>query len=83
MSRGRGFPIVELLVVVSIIALLIGILLTFFNNWTGWSVIGGYIPRLFEAAGFGRESAIRDYILCRHDVLGTTCWQAGSSPHED
>ncbi|MFZ9683337.1 MAG: MFS transporter, partial [Cephaloticoccus sp.] len=32
-------------------ALLIGLLLAFFNNWTGWSVIGGYIPMLFEASG--------------------------------
>jgi len=43
-------------------ALLIGILLTFFNNWTGWSVIGAYIPRLFELAGFDRESAIGNYV---------------------
>jgi len=43
-------------------ALLIGILLTFFNNWTGWSVIGGYIPRLFELAGFNRESAIGNFV---------------------
>ena len=32
-------------------ALLIGLLLAFFNNWTGWSVIAGYIPMLFEASG--------------------------------
>ncbi|MCA9425770.1 MAG: sugar porter family MFS transporter [Candidatus Omnitrophica bacterium] len=32
-------------------ALLIGILLAFFNNWTGWSVMGGYIPILFEKSG--------------------------------
>lgn len=32
-------------------ALLIGFLLAFFNNWTGWSVMGGYIPMLFEASG--------------------------------
>ena len=43
-------------------ALLIGILLTFFNNWTGWSVIGAYIPRLFELAGYDRESAIGNYV---------------------
>jgi hypothetical protein len=43
-------------------ALLIGILLTFFNNWTGWSVIGGYIPRLLELAGFNRESAIGNFV---------------------
>jgi len=43
-------------------ALLVGVLLTFFNNWTGWSVIGGYIPRLFELAGYDRESAIRNFV---------------------
>jgi len=32
-------------------ALLIGILLAFFNNWTGWSVMGGYVPMLFEMSG--------------------------------
>jgi len=34
-------------------ALGIGLLLAFFNNWTGWSVMGGYIPMLFEAAEKG------------------------------
>lgn len=43
-------------------ALFIAILLTFFNNWTGWSVIGGYIPRLLELAGFNRESAIGNFV---------------------
>ena len=32
-------------------ALLIGLLLAFFNNWTGWSAMGGYIPMLLEMAG--------------------------------
>ena len=44
-------------------ALFIGIMLAFFGNWTGWSVIGGYIPRLFEAAGYRREDAIRDFVF--------------------
>lgn len=44
-------------------AIFIGILLTFFNNWTGWSVIGGYIPRLLELAGFNRESAIGNFVV--------------------
>lgn len=43
-------------------ALAIGVLLTFFNNWTGWSVIGGYIPRLLQLAGFDRESAIGNFV---------------------
>jgi len=32
-------------------ALLVGLLLGFFNNWTGWSAMGGYIPMLFEMSG--------------------------------
>ena len=38
-------------------ALLIGLLLAFFNNWTGWSVIGGYIPLLFEQSGLHDRAA--------------------------
>ena len=36
-------------------ALIIGLLLAFFNNWTGWSAMGGYIPMLFELAGVGQR----------------------------
>ena len=52
-------------------ALLIGMLLAFFNNWTGWSVIGGYLPRLFEAAGFDREAGLRNtfFVLGAMGVL--------------
>ena len=32
-------------------ALLIGLILAFFNNWTGWSAMASYIPILFEMAG--------------------------------
>jgi SP family arabinose:H+ symporter-like MFS transporter len=32
-------------------ALLIGLCLAFFNNWTGWSAMGGYITMLFQMAG--------------------------------
>ncbi|CAN5775072.1 arabinose-proton symporter AraE [soil metagenome] len=32
-------------------ALVIGLFLAFFNNWTGWSAIAGYVPMLFELAG--------------------------------
>jgi SP family arabinose:H+ symporter-like MFS transporter len=38
-------------------ALLIGLMLAFFNNWTGWSAMGGYIPRLLEMAGVQQRSA--------------------------
>ena len=45
-------------------ALLIGILLAFFNNWTGWSVIAAYIPRLLEMAGLDdRARAILQFTL--------------------
>ena len=53
-------------------AVLIGFLLAFFNNWTGWSVMGGYIPILFEMAGVTAarsDSAVLFYLLCNgnHD----------------
>lgn len=34
-------------------ALLIGLLLALFNNWTGWSVMGGYVAILLERAELG------------------------------
>lgn len=43
-------------------ALLIGLLLAFFNNWTGWSAMAGYIPMLFELAGLAqRNTAILQF----------------------
>lgn len=45
-------------------ALLIGLLLALFNNWTGWSVIGGYIPMLFEMSGIeDRARAILQFAV--------------------
>lgn len=42
--------------------IVIGLLLAFFNNWTGWSVIAGYIPMLFELAGVhSRNLAILEF----------------------
>jgi MFS transporter, SP family, arabinose:H+ symporter len=32
-------------------AVVIGLLLALFNNWTGWSAMGGYIPMLLKMAG--------------------------------
>jgi len=43
-------------------ALVIGLLLAFFNNWTGWSMMGGYIPMLFQMAGVQqRHAAILEF----------------------
>ncbi len=45
-------------------ALLLGCLLAFFNNWTGWSAMGGYITNLVEAAGVQSHStAILQFAL--------------------
>ncbi len=45
-------------------ALLIGLLLALFNNWTGWSVIGGYIPMLLEMSGLeDRARAILQFAV--------------------
>jgi|GEM_PF-79930 len=52
------------------IALLIGILLAFFNNWTGWSGLGGYIPYLFQRAGVSdRADAILQGVIA-YGVMG-------------
>ena len=45
-------------------ALVIGCLLGFFGNWTGWSGIGGYIPIMLQMAGVkDRHSAILQFGL--------------------
>jgi sugar porter (SP) family MFS transporter len=42
--------------------LVIGLLLAFFNCWTGWSAMGGYIPMLLQWAGVHeRQSAILQF----------------------
>ncbi len=68
-------------------ALLIGLLLAFFNNWTGWSVIGGYIPMLFEASGLrDRALGILQFTVsyaCMGVVTLIACWttdRAGRRP---
>jgi sugar porter (SP) family MFS transporter len=46
------------------VALVIGLLLAFFNNWTGWSAMGGYIPMLLQMAGVHeRSSAILQFSI--------------------
>lgn len=59
-------------------ALLIGTLLAFFNNWTGWSVMGGYIALLFEASGLNdRAQAILQFTVA-YAFMGimtmVACW---------
>lgn len=59
-------------------AFLIGLLLAFFNNWTGWSVMGGYIPMLFEASGLDdRAMAFLQFALA-YGAMGVVtliaCW---------
>jgi len=45
-------------------ALLIGLMLAFFNNWTGWSAIGGYVPVLLQIAGVPtKQAAILQFSL--------------------
>ncbi len=45
-------------------ALLIGFLLAFFNNWTGWSVIHGYVAHLLVLSGIASRSlAILQYAI--------------------
>jgi SP family arabinose:H+ symporter-like MFS transporter len=59
-------------------AFLVGLLLAFFNNWTGWSVMSGYIPMLFEAAGLrDRSMAFLQYAVT-YGFMGLVtlgaCW---------
>ena len=45
-------------------ALLVGLLLAFFVDWTGWSAMGGYIPMLLELSGVhDRQSAILQFAM--------------------
>jgi sugar porter (SP) family MFS transporter len=45
-------------------ALFIGLCLAFFNNWTGWSAMGGYITVLVKMSGVAQNStAIFDYAI--------------------
>ena len=44
-------------------ALLVGLCLAFFNNYTGWSAMGGYLTHVFEVGGLGRTDAIFRYLL--------------------
>jgi MFS family permease len=45
-------------------ALVIGLFLAFFNNWTGWSAMGGYIPMILEISGVhDRQSAILQFAI--------------------
>ncbi|HNV20886.1 MAG TPA: sugar porter family MFS transporter, partial [Candidatus Hydrogenedentes bacterium] len=68
-------------------AFLIGLLLAFFNNWTGWSVMGGYITMLIESSGLNdRALAILQYAVS-YGFMGVVtlvaCWivdRAGRRP---
>ena len=44
-------------------ALLVGLCLAFFNTYTGWSAMGGYLTHLFEVGGLARTDAIFQYLL--------------------
>ena len=59
-------------------AFAIGLLLAFFNNWTGWSVMGGYIPMLFEASGLNDRSMAILQFAVTYGFMGAVtliaCW---------
>jgi MFS transporter, SP family, arabinose:H+ symporter len=44
-------------------ALIIGLCLALFNNYTGWTAMSGYLTHLFEIGGFPRTDAIFQYLL--------------------
>jgi MFS transporter, SP family, arabinose:H+ symporter len=39
-------------------ALFVGLCLALFNNFTGWTAMGGYLAHLFESTGSSRETAM-------------------------
>jgi sugar porter (SP) family MFS transporter len=59
-------------------ALIIGLLLAFFNNWTGWSVMAGYIPMLFEASGLNDRAMAFMQFAIAYGFMGlmtlVACW---------
>lgn len=55
------------------IALLIGILLALFNNWTGWSGIAYYLPDLFQRTGSEKVSdALYQSLIINSINIGLT-----------
>jgi len=44
-------------------ALMIGLCLALFNNYTGWSAMSTYLSHLFEVGGFARSDAILQFVL--------------------
>jgi sugar porter (SP) family MFS transporter len=44
-------------------ALVVGLCLALFNNYTGWSAMANYLAHLFELGGFSRTDAIFQYLL--------------------
>ena len=40
------------------IALVVGLCLALFNNYTGWSAMAGYLTKLFELGGLSRSAAL-------------------------
>lgn len=44
-------------------ALFVGLCLAFFNNYTGWSAMAGYLTHLFEIGGLHRTEAILQFLV--------------------
>lgn len=44
-------------------ALIVGLCLALFNNYTGWSAMGGYLTQLFEIGGLPRSDALFSNLL--------------------
>lgn len=59
-------------------ALIIGLLLAFFNNWTGWSCMSGFIPMLFEASGLNDRAVAFLQFAVTYGFMGIVtliaCW---------
>ena len=54
-------------------ALLVGILLALFNNWTGWTAMGLYLPTLFQKGGFPETAdAIFQFVIVNVFMVALT-----------
>ena len=50
-------------------SIFIGLCLAFFNNWTGWSAMGGYITSLVEMSGVTSHSSAILQFACTYGVM--------------
>jgi SP family arabinose:H+ symporter-like MFS transporter len=58
-------------------ALVVGLCLALFNNYTGWSAMSGYLTRIFEIGGLDRNAALFNNMLAWSFMGVTTLLACG------